>query len=287
MTPRYRLVAGLVAGLLANLLPMAFAIVALPTEALAQSTTWTAAEGDWGTASNWSAGEPTAGVDAVLTSTAQTYVTLGGEVCRQLRMGSAGGARLDLTGGSLTVDNALVGLASPNIGASLAMSAIGGASLTVTHSLTLGRFSDIVLNGGTTTIGTAATDSLVVLGTLQIAGTPTATFRNLALRDGSVFSCIIPFTGITGYTVSGTAVLNGKLLVQDFSFSSEDVTYEIIRANQIVGTFDEVQLPATGNWSWRIEGNSVFITRGMVPVEPATWSGVKAGGWARPGAVGR
>ena len=266
MTPRYHLVAGLVAGCLMTLLPLA---------ARAQSTTWTAVEGDWGTPSNWSAGEPTAGVDAVLMSTAQTYVTLSGEVCRQLRMGSPGGARLDLQGGSLTVDNAIVGLASPNIGATIGVSATGDPVFSVTHSLTINPFCDMVANGGVTQIGSLPADSLVVLGTFQIAGTPTLNVSNLALRNGSVFSIIVPFTGITGLVTNGTAVLNGKLMVQDFSFSSADVTYEIIRASQLVGTFDEVVLPVTGNWSWRIEGNSVFITRGMVAVEASTWSSLK------------
>jgi hypothetical protein len=263
MTPRYRLVAGLVAGLL----------IALATAAQAQTTTWTANEGDWGTGANWSNGEPTAGVDAVVNTTASVMVTQSGEVCRGLSLSGGLGARLDLTGGSLTADHVTTGT-----GGTIGVSATGNPVFNVTHSLTIGGFSDMVANGGTTQVGSLPADSLVILtnGTFQIAGTPTLTVSNLALRNGSVFSILVPFTGITGLVTTGTAVLNGKLLVQDFSFSSADVTYEIIRANQVVGTFDEVQLPATGNWSWRIEGNSVFITRGMVAVEAATWSGVKA-----------
>jgi hypothetical protein len=37
-----------------------------------------------------------------------------------------------------------------------------------------------------------------------------------------------------------------------------------------------VQLPATGDWSSHIEGNSLFISKGPVPVEPTTWSRIKA-----------
>ncbi|HEX7878212.1 MAG TPA: hypothetical protein VF720_02315 [Candidatus Eisenbacteria bacterium] len=281
MTPRYRLVAGLVAGLLAPLSLTGLSLIAMPGSAIAQTTTWTANEGDWGTASNWSNGEPTAGVDAVVNTTASVMVTQGGEICRGLTLSGPLGARLDLTGGALTADHVSTGT-----GGTIGISATGNAVFSVTHSLTVGTFSDMVANGGITQIGSLASDSLVVLGTFQIAGTPTLTVSNLALHNGSVYSILIPFTGITGLVTTGTAVLNGKLLVQDFSFSSADVTYEIIHANQIVGTFDEVQLPATGNWSWRIEGNSVFITRGTVATEPATWSDLKAGAGRPAGARG-
>ena len=242
--------------------------------ALGQSTTWTGGSADWGTGSNWSAGEPTAGVDAIVNSPSNPMVTQSGEVCRNLLMGSAGGALLDLTGGSLTVNSATVGMASPNVGASIALSAIGNPVLTVTHSLTLGALADVVAGGGTLNIGTTASDSLVLFGTFQLTNTQTVNVTNLSMRDGSVFSCVVGFTGLTGIVVSGTAVLNGKLKVQDFF--SPDATYEIIRANNLVGTFDTVELPAAGNWSWRIEGNSVFLTKGEVAVEPATWSAVKS-----------
>ena len=128
-------------------------------------------------------------------------------------------------------------------------------------------------------IGTSAADSLVILGTFQLTNTQTVNLTNLAMRDQSTFSCVIGFTGLTGVVVSGTAALNGRLKVQDFF--SPDATYEIIRANSLTGAFDTVELPAVGDWSWRIEGNSVFITKGPVAVTPATWSGVKAGGRRR------
>jgi hypothetical protein len=70
-------------------------------------------------------------------------------------------------------------------------------------------------------------------------------------------------------------VLNGTFKV--FDFAAPNGTYEVLRAESIVGTFDAVELPATGDWSWRIEGNSVFVSKGPVPVEATTWSGIKAG----------
>lgn len=257
---------------------LAGALLAAPGVAKAQSTSWTAASGDWGTGSNWSAGEPTAGVDAHLNITGMATVTLAGETCRSLLMGAPGGALLDLNGGSLAVDNATVGMASPNVGASLATSPIGNPVLTVAHSLTIGRFADLVAGGGTITIGTSAADSLVVLGTLQLMNTPTLTVTNLAMRSQSVLSSFVLFTGFKGLVATGTAVLKGTLKV--FDFSAPDGTYEVVSAAAISGTFDAVELPATGNWSWRIEGNKVLVTKGVVPVEATTWSGVKAG-WPR------
>lgn len=264
MTKRYRL-PYLLTGVL----------LVLPTLATAQSTTWTAGSGDWGVGSNWSAGEPTEGVDAVFNATGMATVTLDDEVCRGLLMGASGPALLDLASGSLTVDHAIVGMAAPNLFASISTSGIGDPYFTVTHSLTIGRFSDVVAGGGTITVGTSDADSLVVLGTLQLIGTPTISISNLAMRDQSVLSTTVVFNGFDGFISAGTAVLNGTLKI--FDSLAPNGTYEIIRAESIVGTFDAVELPVAGDWSWRIEGNSVFVTKGPVPVEATTWSSIKAG----------
>jgi hypothetical protein len=251
------------------------ALLALSAPASAQSTNWTAGSGDWGVGSNWSAGEPTAGVDAVFNATGMATVTLDDEVCRGLLMGAPGGALLDIGSGSLTVDHATVGMASPNVGASISTSGIGNPFFTVTHTLTIGRFADVVAGGGTITVGTSDADSLVVLGTLQLMGSPTIAISNLAMRDQSVLSTFVLFNGFGGFISAGTAVLNGTFKV--FDFAAPNGTYEVLRAESIVGTFDAVELPATGDWSWRIEGNSVFVSKGPVPVEATTWSGIKAG----------
>ena len=51
---------------------------------------------------------------------------------------------------------------------------------------------------------------------------------------------------------------------------------ELVRGSPISGAFDTVNLPAAGEWSWRIDGNSLLVTKGPVAVEPTTWSRVKA-----------
>jgi len=73
---------------------------------------------------------------------------------------------------------------------------------------------------------------------------------------------------------SGAAILDGTLMVSDLS--APNGTYELIRGNPISGAFDTVTLPAVGEWSWRIDGNSLLVTKGPVAVEPTTWSRVKA-----------
>jgi len=304
----------------------ALMILALPVAGRAQSTSWTSSFGDWGGGSNWSAGEPTAGVDAHFAASGNASITLSGETCRNLYFGTAtGGPELNVTGGSLavihriqlpvagsarinqdggtvtadslvmgaagsvgqyelrggslTVGNAIVGTTENFSGASLALTDIASPVLTVTHSVRLGRFADIVAGGGRMSIGTTNTDSLVVAGTFQLNGTPTITTTNFAMRDGSVLSATFTFVGLSGIVSSGGVVLDGTLKIYDFFVS--DGTWELVRGNSLTGTFDAVELPATGNWSWRIEGNSVFVTKGPVAVEPSTWSGVKAGGWRR------
>lgn len=63
-------------------LPLAVASVALFSPAArAQTTTWFGSTGNWGTAANWSNGEPTADLDAILTAAGTAQVTASGETC--------------------------------------------------------------------------------------------------------------------------------------------------------------------------------------------------------------
>jgi len=301
-------------------------LLALPVAGRAQSTTWSSPFGDWSTGSNWTGGEPTAGIDARFAASGNASITLAGETCRNLYFGTAtGGPELNVTGGSLavvhriqlpvtgsakinqhggsvtadslvmgaagsvgqyelrggslTVGNAIVGTTENFSGASLALTAISNPVLTVTNSLRVGRFADIVAGGGTIAVGTTAADSLVVSGTFQLLNMSTITTTNFAMRDQSVLSATLTFAGLSGIVSSGTVILNGTLKV--FDFFGPDGTYELVRGSSLTGTFDGVELPATGDWSWRIEGNSVFVTKWPVAVAPTTWSGVKAGGWRR------
>jgi hypothetical protein len=288
----------------------------LATAAQGQSTAWTGGSGDWGTASNWSNGEPTGSVDALLQAGGTATVSLAGESCRNLLLGTAGETlnvvagslavtnriqvpvtgqgfinqdggsvtvdslvlggglfgQYQMNGGTLTAGNAIVG--TGNSGASLATS-LGNPVMTVTHSLTLGRFADIVAGAGTISVGTTAADSLVVLGTFQMINLPTVMTTNYVMWNQSVLSAVVVFTGITPIISTGAAILDGTLKVLDFG--APNGTYELVRGNPLSGTFDGVQLPAVGDWSWHIEGNSLLISKGPVAIEPTTWSRIKLG----------
>jgi hypothetical protein len=72
--------------------------------ARAQTTTWFGSTGNWGTAANWSNGEPTADLDAILTAAGTAQVTASGETCRNLFVGTVGGGpSVTISGGSLSV----------------------------------------------------------------------------------------------------------------------------------------------------------------------------------------
>jgi hypothetical protein len=201
------------------------------------------------------------------------YQDGGSVTADSLVLGAAGSyGEYEMKGGTLTVGHAIVGMAP---GANLSTGGVANPVMTVTHSLRLGAFADIVAGAGSISVGTSAADSLVVAGTFQITGVPTMTTTNYVMRNGSVLSAFVFSGGIAPIVSSGVAILEGTLKVQDFGATNG--TYELVRGNPLSGTFDEVQLPAAGDWSWHIAGNSLFISRGPVATETTTWSRIKLG----------
>lgn len=277
--------------------------------ARAQSTTWFGSTGNWGTPANWSNGEPTADVDAILTGSGTAQVTMSGETCRNLFAGSVsvttGGSlnvihrieagNINHNGGTVTADSLVLGVSTIGqylmfngtlavnhlvIGTAVPSSANFSTSainpiVTVAHSMTIGRGANLVSGAGTLTVGTSSADSLVVLGAYQMSNRPTQNVRNFVMRPLAVMNVTILFNGITPVVSSGAAILDGTLNVYDLS--APNGTYELVRGSPISGTFDTVTLPAAGEWSWRIDGNSLLVTKGPVAVEPTTWSRMKAG----------
>ena len=302
-------------------------IVAFPAPpAHAQTTTWFGSTGNWGTAANWSNGEPTADLDAILTAAGTAQVTASGETCRNLFVGTVGGGpSVTISGGSLSVvhriqvPRASSGIISQTLGAVSADSLVLGATssigqyqmsggtltvnhlvigtnetastgqfttnvanpvLTVAHTLTIGRGANIVHGAGTLNVGTASTDSVVVFGAWQMINRPNTHVTNFVLRDGALLNVTILFNGITPVIASGAVRLNGTLIVSDLS--APNGTYELLRGNPLTGAFDTTTLPTAGDWNWRIEGNSLLVTKGPVAVEATTWGAIKAGaGWGR------
>lgn len=270
--------------------------------ARAQSTTWFGSTGNWGVPANWSNGEPTANVDAILTASGTAQVTMGGETCRNLLGGTVSittGGSLNVIhriqaititqnggtvsadslvigqylmfNGTLMVNHLVIGTAAPSSG-NFSSSAMN-PTVTVAHSLVIGRGANIVSGAGTLTVGTSSADSLVVLGAYQMANRPTQNVRNFVMRPLAALNVTILFNGVTPVVSSGAAILDGTLTVSDLS--APNGTYELVRGSPISGAFDTVNLPTAGEWSWRIDGNSLLVTKGPVAVEPTTWSRVK------------
>jgi len=198
--------------------------------------------------------------------------------------------------GSVTVDSLLIGTIPMQIGQyllqggnltagaiqlsgpqnSTATFSIGGTltHVTVGHSLVIGRGGNLVSGGGIVMVGSMATDSLVVFGAFQMVNQPTVNVTNFVLKNLCTINATILSTGITPVISSGALILDGTLTV--FDVGAPNGTYELLRGSSISGTFDGVTLPFTGDWSWRIEGTSVLLTKGVVAVEPTTWGAVKA-----------
>ncbi|HEX7878211.1 MAG TPA: hypothetical protein VF720_02310 [Candidatus Eisenbacteria bacterium] len=176
-----------------------------------------------------------------------------------------------MQGGNLTVGTVQMGMVQN----SAATFSIGGLNthVSVGHSLYVGRGGNLVSGGGTFTVGSMNTDSLVVIGSFQMVNQPTVNVTNFVLRNLSGITYTFLPTGITPVISSGALILDGTLTV--FDAGAPNGTYEILRGNSISGTFDTVTLPLVGDWSWRIDGNSVFVSKGIVAVEPTTWSDVK------------
>jgi hypothetical protein len=293
------------------------ASLAAPHEAGAQTTTWIGSLGDWGTASNWSDGVPTAGVDAVVPGNATVMVTLPSEVCRNLTTGTSAsnttlrfqsgdltvGQTLDIgpnassavehfggaisagelilgsttsassytmTGGTLTLGSAQIGSDQQFSSGLFTMSATT-PMCTITGPLSIGATGSVVCGAGTLHVGTTSTDTVRVRGTLSVSNAPEVTMTRLTITGTGIFSVGIGVTGVPTVIVSGQVDLAGTFQILDILAS--DGTYEVLRGNPVVGTFDTVFLPS--GWSWRIDGNSLLVIKATQAVESTSWGRVK------------
>lgn len=292
---------------------------AAPRAAMGQTTTWTTGIGNWGAASNWSGGEPTADTDAVLPGISGTaIVNMPGEVCRSFTSGTVGGGstlQIDFGGslavaeqirigaaeggvvhhnagtltardlvlasdnglasylifaGSLTVERAVVGGLDPSSGG---FSSSGtNPNVRITRSLFIDEGGSFVFGSGTLNVGTTSADSTIVKGAFQIANNPAMTTTEFFMTPEGFFGVTLIPGLVPKVTVTGTAVLDGQLFVGDLGVP--DGTYEVLTGNPVLGAFDMVTLP--NDWSWRVEGNSLLLTKGQVPVESATWGRLKS-----------
>jgi len=95
---------------------------------------------------------------------------------------------------------------------------------------------------------------------------------HLAVGSATLGADAVSSGGTAPIVVTGTAQLGGQLEVADIF--AGDGTYEIMRADSFQGTFDSVLLP--DSWSWRIEGHSLLLTKGPVPVEATSWGRIKS-----------
>ena len=287
-----------------------------PHPAGAQTTSWTAGLGDWGTAANWSDGEPTADVDAEMPITGTAIVTLAGETCRRFTMGAGGSgsvlrintgsltvverlhvgagfsstvqhfggtlsagelvlgdlapAAYSMTGGTLTLGSARIGDDSPSSGTF--STGAGSLSCTIMGSLRIAPGGSFVFGAGTLNVGASASDTTVVEGAFQIANLPAISMTGFKMSDDGALHVLILPTGVSTIMVTGAAVLNGQLLITEVG--APNGTYEILRGNPLQGTFDMATLP--DDWAWRVEGNSLLVTKGQVPVERSSWGGIKS-----------
>lgn len=142
----------------------------------------------------------------------------------------------------------------------------------VTGNLYVKKGGSYVCGAGTLNVGTQPTDGVFVDGAFSLVNKPTVTLTSLTLTSTATLSVTLIPSFFGRIDVAGPATLDGKLLVGDVGMA--DGTYEVLRANPLQGTFSSQFLPA--NWSWRVEGNSLLLTKGPVPVTPTSWGRIKA-----------
>jgi hypothetical protein len=206
-----------------------------------QSTSWTGATGNWGVPTNWTNGEPTAALDAIVPGAAMVNVTMAGETCRNLFVGTsfdnprvvvnlgnltvlhriqvplASSGTINQESGTVSADSLVLGAATTSIG----HYSIGAGTLSVNH-LVIGRaeagsqanFTTTIANptvnvAHTITIGAAA-NIVHGAGTLN-AGTSSA---DSVIVLGAWQMANRPTTTVTNFVMRPSADFNATILPQ-------------------------------------------------------------------------
>jgi len=198
----------------ARLLAVSFAsfVVALVTLAAAPlragDVYWSVAAGDWSVPSNWGGSLPTSSDDAYIASGRTATITLPGEVCGNLRLGStAGSGSIEMTGGELSVP---VG-GSEFIGFNSTFTQSGGTN-TISDALDGFKYHSLELghSGGSGTYNLSGT-GVVSTGGLVVGDNYTGTFTQTGGTISMTFGTYIGYNGNGTYNLSGS----GQLLAGD------------------------------------------------------------------------
>lgn len=177
------------------------------------------------------------------------------------------------SGGTLVVTRAVLG--SGQISPVGAYSTpFGSPVFTVVDSLIARVGGGVTFSAGTIQVGSGSTGGLFLLGgSLVLANSPSITVSRFQMSDVSTLSIGVGTLGLAPVVSIGPAVIDGYLAVSDVN--APDGDYEVLRGQPLSGEFNFIGLPSE-DWSWRIEANSFWIRKGQVPVEPTTWSRIKA-----------
>jgi len=270
-------------------------------------TRWDTEGGVWSDANAWTAGVPTPETIAEVGVGVATVIA-SGQTCQALNVspGTSGGV-VRIGGGSLTVSGDLDiggGVGSVTVAAG-SLTAASTSLTTGTLNLSGGEFAtenlfilggqgaafveggvhevsegfimtgSMTLSGGMLDVGRDPADMATIQGNVLLAGDPAASFQNLTLGgESTVRVALSPSAPHAAIHVAGTATLDGTLIL--FDGGVEPGRYDVIDATAVSGTFDAVELPEGGGWSWGVDGGTVHVTRGDVPVAVRSWSEVKA-----------
>jgi len=188
---------------------------------------------------------------------------------------------LNLGGGGISaayvMTQGTLHLGSAQIGGSGTLDAVFsfGPSVTgctISGSLHINSGGHMVVGGGNFQVGTSATDSVVVSGgAFSVVNKPTITMMSFTMKNNAILAVAVSPGVPKIIMVSGSAVLEGQFIITDVL--APKGTYEVLRANSLQGSFSGVTSPQ--GWSYKIEGNSLFVVKADVAAEPATWSGLK------------
>jgi hypothetical protein len=220
-------------------------------------------------------------------------------VVDSLRAGAIGTGTVNQQGGTVTAGIVVIGSRPAAIGSYLLLSgtlnttrmecatrqngtdgtfsaSVFTPTCTISDSLYIGQRGSFVFGAGTLNVGTNGTGGVLVdRGAFQLSNAPTLNVRSFRMTDEATFHRAMIIGLFSPMICTGPVELNGQLIITDLSMPNGD--YELIRGNPMTGTFDTFTPLGVGNWSWRVEGNSLWATKSDVAVSPTTWSRVKSG----------